>query len=83
MQAQILRDAAAPDRSPDVEHQLDLVRSAIALLAGGGARRVTLVNLAPSEATLREASLLARASGMLLRIASHGVASDITVEASG
>lgn len=74
---------AAPETSTDAEHQLDLVRSAIALVAGGGAPRVTLVNLALSEGTLREAGLLARASGMLLRVASHGNGSDITVEASG
>jgi len=83
MQAQVFNDAAAPDPNGDAEHQLDLVRSAIALLATGGASRVTLVNLALSEGTLREAGGLARASGMLLRIAPHGVASDITVEASG
>ena len=83
MQAQILGDAAESDLSPDAEHQLDLVRSAVALLAGGGARRVTLVNLALGEATLREAGMLARASGMLLRIAAHGASTDITVEASG
>jgi hypothetical protein len=83
MQARVFNDAAAPDPTGDAEHQLDLVRSAIALLASGGASRVTLVNLAVSEGTLREASGLARASGMLLRSASRGTGSDITVEASG
>lgn len=73
----------ALDPSPTAEHQMDLVRSAIALLAGGGARRVTLVNLALSEGALRELNSLARASGMLLRATSRGVGSDITVEASG
>lgn len=73
----------APEPSPDAEHQLDLVRAAITLLAAGGARRVTLVNLALSDGTLREASLLARTSGMLLRVSSRGAASEITVEASG
>jgi len=71
------------DAGPDAEYQFDLVRSAIALLAGGGARRVTLVNIGLSEAMLREAGGLARAAGILLRIAPHGAASDITVEASG
>jgi hypothetical protein len=83
MQAQNFGDERALDPTREAEHQLDLVRSAIALLASGGARRVTLVNLAVNEGTLREAGGLARAAGMLLRIASHGVASDITVEASG
>ena len=71
------------DPSLDIEHQLDLVRCSIALLAGGGARRVTLVGLPVSERTLREAGALARASGMLLRSAPHGSGHDITVEASG
>jgi hypothetical protein len=83
MQARIASAATAPQPSPEAEHQLDLVRSAIALVAGGGASRVTLVNLALSDGTLREAGGLARAGGMLLRVASHGTASDITVEASG
>jgi hypothetical protein len=82
MQAQIFSGADVPDPTRDAEHQLDLVRSAIALLASGGALRVTLVNLALSEGTVREANALARASGMLLRIAVHGIGSDITVEAS-
>lgn len=83
MEAQDFSDGAAPDPTRDAEHQLDLVRSAIALVATGGASRVTLVNLALSDGTRREAGGLARASGMLLRIASRGDASDITVEASG
>ena len=83
MRAHLSSAATAPEPSPDREHQLDLVRSAIALLAAGGARRVTLVNLALSDGTLREASLLARTSGMLLRVASRGAGSEITVEASG
>lgn len=73
----------ALDPFPAAEHQMDLVRSAIALLAGGGARRVTLVNLALGEGALRELNSLARASGMLLRARSRGIGSDITVEASG
>jgi len=82
MQSPRFGAAEAPDAYPDAEHQLDLVRSAIALLASGGARRVTLVGLTLTESTLREASALARAGGMLLRTA-HGIGSDITVEASG
>ena len=35
-----------PEEGPrDLEHEFDLVRSAIALIATGGARRVTLVGL--------------------------------------
>ncbi len=83
MQSPISGAAAAPDTSSDADHQLDLVRSSIALLASGGARRVTLVGLALTEQALREMSALARASGMLLRTAPHGIGSDITVEASG
>ena len=83
MQAQRSSAATAPEPSPDAEHQLDLVRGAIALLAAGGARRVTLVNVALSEGALREAGLLARTSGMLLRVAPRGAGSEITVEASG
>lgn len=83
MQAPISSAPAVPDRPADTEHQIDLVRSAIALLAAGGVRRVTLVNVALDDTGLREANALARASGMLLRIASHGAGSDITIEASG
>ncbi|MBI2776421.1 MAG: hypothetical protein HYX57_04020 [Chloroflexi bacterium] len=83
MQAHVSSAATAPEPAPDAEHQLDLVRSAITLLAAGGARRVTLVNLAISDGTLREASLLARTSGMLLRVATRGALSELTVEASG
>lgn len=83
MQSAMFGAGAAPDLFPDVEHQLDLVRSSIALLASGSARRVTLVNLALVEGTLRQATALARASGMLLRRAPDGIGSDITIEASG
>jgi len=83
MQSPRFGAAAAPDGYSDAEHQLDLVRSAIALLATGGARRVTLVNMALADATHREASALARASGMLLRTAPAGIGSDVIVEARG
>lgn len=82
MQAPTFSAAIGPDRSPVLEHQLDLVRSAIALLAGGGARRVTLVNLALAEDDLRALESLARASGTLLRATRH-IGLDITVEATG
>ncbi|MEX1072354.1 MAG: hypothetical protein WED86_01530 [Chloroflexota bacterium] len=83
MQSPSFRGAATPDTHLDDEHQLDLVRGAIALLATGGARRVALVNISLGEETLREARAIARGSGMILRVAPNGVASDITVEASG
>ena len=83
MQSPSFGAAATADAHLDAEHQLDLVHSAIALLATGGARRVTLVNVVLAEDTLREARTVARGSGMLLRVAPNGIASDITVEASG
>lgn len=83
MQAPMSSADMAADTSPVLEHQMDLVRSAIALLAAGGARRVTLVNLGLRGDALREVKSLARASGMLLRATARGTASDITVEASG
>jgi len=71
------------DGPPDLEHEFDLIRSAVALLAAGGARRVTLVGLPLDGQALREAGSLVRASGMSMRaVASHG-GCDITVEASG
>lgn len=69
--------------SLDVEHEFDLIRSAVALLATGGARRVTLVGLCLDAAALREASTIVRASGMLMRTVTGPVGCDITVEASG
>ena len=83
MQAQISNAASVQGTSRDAQHQLDLVRSALALIAAGGARRVTLVNVDLDDATLREATLLARTSGMVLRITPHGAGSEIVVEASG
>ena len=83
MQAHISSVETAPGAAKDAEHQLDLVRSAVALIAAGGARRVTLVNVALDDATLREATLLARTSGMLLRLTPRGEGSEIAVEASG
>lgn len=71
-----------PD-SADFEHQLDLIRSAIALLAAGGATRVTLVGLRLDGQALREARSLVRANGMSMRVMTGHVGCDITVEAGG
>jgi hypothetical protein len=73
-----------PQEGPlDLEHEFDLIRSAIALLAGGGARRVTLVGLPLDSQALREAGSLVRANGMAMRAVPGNVGCDITVEASG
>jgi hypothetical protein len=71
------------DRPVDLEHEFDLVRSAIALLAAGGARRITLVGLPLDNQALREIGSLVRANGMAMRAVPGNVGCDITVEASG
>jgi hypothetical protein len=55
----------------------------VALLAAGGARRVTLVGLPLNGEALREVGSLIRASGMAMRAVAGHVGHDITVEASG
>jgi len=73
-----------PDEGPrDLEHEFDLVRSAIALIAAGGARRVTLVGLPFDARALRDAGSLIRAAGMSMRVMTGHVGRDITIEASG
>ena len=67
----------------DLEHEFDLVRSAVALLAAGGARRVTLVALQLDAQALREMGSLIRASGMSMRAMTGQVGCDITIEAGG
>ena len=67
----------------DLEHEFDLVRSAVALLAAGGARRVTLVGLPLDAQALREMGSLIRASGMSMRTLTGRVGSDISIEAGG
>lgn len=71
------------DGALDLEHEFDLIRSAVALLAAGGARRVTLVGLPLDADALREVDLLVRASGMVMRAVPGPAGCDITVEASG
>lgn len=71
------------DGPPDLEHEFDLIRSAVALLASGGARRVTLVGLPLDSQALREIGSLVRANGMAMRAVTGHVGCDITLEASG
>jgi hypothetical protein len=66
-----------------LEHEFDLIRSAVALLAAGGARRVTLVGLPLDSDALREIGSQVRGSGMAMRAVAGHVGYDITVEASG
>ena len=87
MASQISRAAEAMDLTQegplDVEHEFDLVRSAIMLVAAGGARRVTLVGLPLDSRALREIGSLVRANGMSMRAVGGHVGYDLTVEASG
>jgi hypothetical protein len=71
------------DPAPNEEHQLDLIRSAVALLAAGGARRVTLIGLTLDGQSLSEVGSLIRSNGMAMRVVPGHVGCDITVEASG
>jgi hypothetical protein len=64
------------------EHQFDLIRSAVALLAAGGARRVTLVGMSFDESALGKAGSLVRASGMVIRAERGQAGFDVTIEAS-
>jgi hypothetical protein len=87
MASQISRAAGALDWSqdpaPDSEHQVDLIRSAVALLAAGGARRVTLIGMTLDSRSLSKVGSLVRANGMAMRVVPGHVGCDITVEASG
>ncbi|MEP7041016.1 MAG: hypothetical protein ABI864_05510 [Chloroflexota bacterium] len=87
MASRVFGAAGALDRSQDqafdLEHTFDLVRRAVALIAAGGARRVTLVGLPLDSQALREVGSLVRASGMAMRALPGSFGSDITVEASG
>ncbi len=75
--------ALPQDSAADLEHEFDLVRSAIALIAAGGATRITLVGLPLDAQALREIGALVRDSGMAMRAANGRVGTDITVEAGG
>lgn len=67
------------------EHDLLLLRGAIALIASGGARRVTLVKIHSGESVLAAAQALAREQGVIVRAMwqAGGKACDIAVEAVG
>ncbi|HTI29211.1 MAG TPA: hypothetical protein VL687_02475 [Methylomirabilota bacterium] len=67
----------------DLEHEFDLVRTAIALIAAGGARRVTLVGLPLDAQALREMGSLIRASGMSMRAMNGHTGCDLAIEAGG
>ena len=71
------------DGADDLAHEFDLIRSAVALLAEGGATRVTLIGLPLDAAALREIGSLVRANGMAMRAAPGHSGSDLTIEASG
>jgi hypothetical protein len=71
-----------PSSAPGLEHEFDLIRGAVALLADGWARRVTLVAMSLDEESLREAGLLVRSSGMVMRAVKGQGAWDVTIEAS-
>ena len=71
------------DAAPETEHQLDLIRSAVALLAAGGARRVTLIGLTLDSQSLSEVGSLVRSNGMAMRVVPGHIGCDITVEAIG
>lgn len=66
-----------------LEHEFDLIRSAVALLAAGGARRVTLVGMSFDERALSEAGFLVRGSGMVMRAERGQDSWDVTIEATG
>lgn len=66
-----------------LEHEFDLIRSAVALVGDGGAGRVTLVGMSMDEADLLEARFLLRASGMVMRAEKSQAGFDVTIEAGG
>ena len=57
-------DATGDPAIRTIEHELDLVRSAIALVASGGAPSVTLVSLRFGEQLISPASRLALEAGV-------------------
>ena len=67
-----------------IAHELELVRSAIALVAERGAPRVSVANLRFGEQLLTEASRIAAESGVTLRRIWSPASSalDLVVEAS-
>ena len=83
MASEVARSPEHPhDEARKLEHEFDLIRSAVALLADGGARRVTLVGMSLDEPALCEAGFLVQASGMVLRAEDGDAGFDVTIEAS-
>ena len=81
MEAHAISFDATPDPSPRMEHELDLIRGAIALVLSGEAPRVTLVNLSASDGIVRAATDLAVSAGLLLTASRRADVNEITVEA--
>lgn len=63
-----------------VEHERQLLASALALLASGEARRITLVGFANGERLLREAAPIARAAGVVVRALRGRAGCDLALE---
>lgn len=83
MAASLAGALAGTDEDGRVEHELALVRSALALLANGGARRITLVGLSHAAEILPEVRARARAHGMILRPIQRQAGCDIAIEPAG
>jgi hypothetical protein len=66
-----------------LDHELALVRSAIALLGSGGARRVTLVGLHHAAELLPEVQPLAWSDGLLVRLFWRPSGCDISIGPAG
>jgi len=69
-------------RVSDREHQLDLIRTALDLMATGGATRITLVGLRVDLGLVQEASILAREAGLRLQVTRDGSGGDVLPEGS-
>lgn len=74
--------AADPSVSPtrDHSHALDLVSGAMAMLATGDARRITLVGLPLDDEALREVGAIVRARGLSMRLSRSEAGCDLIVE---
>jgi hypothetical protein len=80
MASQSVEPARARDSQAELEHRLDLIESAIALVASGGARRATVV-MPDADLALPEAQSLARDHGVVVRAAWRADgACDVVVE---
>ena len=72
----------APSEEETVEYELELVRGAIAVVASGGARRVTLVGMEAVDHLLPGAQALAQGRGVTVHPVRRevGIGWDIAVE---